>query len=138
MTFGERLYQIRKEANLSQEELAELMDVSRQSVSKWESDKAYPEMTRLLFLSDYFHVSLDYLMRGTEEEQTKQEESAKKYTSEKMWVVWNTFTSNLTGRQKDMFVLLYVLTVIVLFAVAALSVYGLGYIFGGILYDITH
>lgn len=138
MTFGERLYQIRKEANLSQEELAELMDVSRQSVSKWESDKAYPEMTRLLFLSDYFHVSLDYLMRGTEEEQTKQEEAATKYTSEKMWVVWNTFTSNLTGRQKDMFVLLYVLTVIVLFAVAALSVYGLGYIFGGILYDIIH
>lgn len=141
MTFGERLYQIRKEANLSQEELAELMDVSRQSVSKWESDKAYPEMTRLLFLSDYFHVSLDYLMRGTEEEQKEQEEQdepSKKYTSEKMWVVWNTFTSNLTGRQKDMFVLLYVLTVIVLFAVAALSVYGLGYIFGGILYDIIH
>lgn len=43
MTFGERLYKIRKDAGLSQEELAELMDVSRQSVSKWESDKAYPQ-----------------------------------------------------------------------------------------------
>lgn len=67
MTFGERLYRLRSEKNLSQEQLAELLDVSRQSISKWENDKAYPEMTRLLFLSDYFQVSLDYLMRGTEE-----------------------------------------------------------------------
>ena len=55
MTFGQRLYELRKNANLTQEQLAELLEVSRQSVSKWEQDKAYPEMTRLLFLSDYFH-----------------------------------------------------------------------------------
>ena len=63
-TFGLRLIEIRKKANISQEELAELLDVSRQSISKWENDKAYPEMTRLIFISDYFKVSLDYLMRG--------------------------------------------------------------------------
>jgi len=66
MTFGQRLYELRKEKNISQEELAELLDVSRQSISKWENDKAYPEMTRLLFMSDNFQVSLDYLMRGVE------------------------------------------------------------------------
>ena len=103
MTFGERLYKIRKEANLSQEELAELMDVSRQSVSKWESDKAYPEMTRLLFLSDYFHVSLDYLMRGTEASKEGTAEP-QKYTADKIWVVWNTFTTNLSGVKKGMFI----------------------------------
>ena len=41
MTFGERLYELRKNKNISQEELAELLDVSRQSISKWENDKNY-------------------------------------------------------------------------------------------------
>lgn len=68
MTFGERLFELRKTKNISQEELAELLDVSRQSISKWENDKAYPEMTRLLFMSEYFDVTLDYLMRGTEDD----------------------------------------------------------------------
>lgn len=76
MTFGERLYQIRKEANLSQEE------------------------------------------------------QPKKYTSEKMWVVWNTFTSNLSGVQRGMFMLLYVLTVIFMAVVVIMFVHGLGYEFG--------
>ena len=71
MTFGERLYKLRQQANLSQEEFAEIMDVSRQSISKWENDKAYPEMTRLVYMSDFFQVSLDYLMRGVEAEEQK-------------------------------------------------------------------
>ena len=65
-SFGERLVQLRNIKNISQEELADMLDVSRQSISKWENDKAYPEMTRLLMMSDYFEVSLDYLMRGFE------------------------------------------------------------------------
>ena len=56
MTFGERLYELRKNKNISQEELAELLDVSRQSISKWENDKAYPEMTRLLFMSEQGNI----------------------------------------------------------------------------------
>ncbi|MBQ8822107.1 MAG: helix-turn-helix transcriptional regulator [Lachnospiraceae bacterium] len=138
MTFGERLYNIRKDAGLSQEELAELMDVSRQSVSKWESDKAYPEMTRLLFLSDYFHVSLDYLMRGTEEVPDVAEKTPEKYTSEKMWVVWNTFTTNLTGAQRVMFMLLYVVTVMFMMTIVVMAVHGLGYEFGRFLGKIIY
>ena len=72
MTFGERLYELRNKNNLSQEELAEVLDVSRQSISKWENDKGYPEMTRLLFMSDYFDVSLDYLMRGIKKENNEE------------------------------------------------------------------
>ena len=56
------MYELRNKKNISQEDLAEVLDVSRQSISKWENDKAYPEMTRLLFMSDYFDVSLDYLI----------------------------------------------------------------------------
>ena len=76
MTFGERLYELRNKNNLSQEELAEVLDVSRQSISKWENDKAYPEMTRLLFMSDYFDVSLDYLMRGIKKENNEEKVTA--------------------------------------------------------------
>ena len=48
MTFGEKLSRLRKENNYPQEELAELLGVSRQSVSKWESDAAYPETEKLI------------------------------------------------------------------------------------------
>lgn len=62
MSFAENLRQIRKEKGLSQEELAELLDVSRQAVSKWELGDGYPEADKLLLLSDKLSVSLDWLM----------------------------------------------------------------------------
>ena len=62
MSFSENLKQIRKEHHLSQEELAALMDVSRQAVSKWEQGIGYPEVEKLLLLSHKFNISLDALM----------------------------------------------------------------------------
>ena len=62
MSFSENLKQIRKENHLSQEDLAELLDVSRQAVSKWEQGMGYPEVEKLLLLSKKLHVSLDALM----------------------------------------------------------------------------
>jgi len=62
MSFAENLKAIRKEQNLSQEELAEILDVSRQAVSKWEQGDGYPEVEKLLLLSSRLNVSLDYLM----------------------------------------------------------------------------
>ena len=62
MSFSENLKQIRKEHHLSQEELAELLDVSRQAVSKWEQGQGYPEVEKLLLLSSKLNISLDVLM----------------------------------------------------------------------------
>ena len=62
MSFSENLKQIRKEHHLSQEELAELLDVSRQAVSKWEQGQGYPEVEKLLLLSSKLNISLDALM----------------------------------------------------------------------------
>ena len=62
MSFSENLKQIRKEHHLSQEELAELLDVSRQAVSKWEQGQGYPEVEKLLLLSNKLNISLDTLM----------------------------------------------------------------------------
>ncbi len=62
MKFAENLKQIRKEHHLSQEELAEMVGVSRQAVSKWEQDMGYPEVETLLLLSEKLNVSLDALL----------------------------------------------------------------------------
>ena len=64
MTFGENLQFLRKRAGMTQEELAEKMEVSRQSVSKWESNAAYPEMDAILRLCGLFRCDLDTLLRG--------------------------------------------------------------------------
>lgn len=65
MSFAKKLQKLRQNRELSQENLAEILNVSRQSVSKWERGKGYPEMDKLIFLSDYFDVSLDELLKDS-------------------------------------------------------------------------
>ncbi|UTY40069.1 helix-turn-helix domain-containing protein [Allocoprobacillus halotolerans] len=69
MSFGEKLQQLRKEKGLSQEDLAHQLNVSRQAVSKWESQNGYPEMEKIIIISELFQVSLDYLMKEDYEKQ---------------------------------------------------------------------
>lgn len=66
MTIGEKISRLRKENNYTQEQLAERMGVSRQSVSKWESNIAYPETEKLIQLSEFFDCTLDYLLKEDE------------------------------------------------------------------------
>lgn len=63
MTFGEKLKTLRKEHGYSQEDFAQHLDVSRQAVSKWESDRGMPETEKLLQISTIFGVTLDYLLK---------------------------------------------------------------------------
>ena len=62
MTFGEKIQKLRKEAGLSQEELACQLNVSRQAISKWERDNGYPETDKIIRMGKLFHVTLDYLL----------------------------------------------------------------------------
>lgn len=64
MSFSANLQHLRATRSMTQEQLAMLLGVSRQAVSKWESDAAYPEMDKLLCLCDIFECSLDELARG--------------------------------------------------------------------------
>lgn len=64
MTLGKRIYDLRTAKNLSQGDLAEALDVSRQSVSKWETDTSVPDLDKLVKLCDLFEVSMDELVRG--------------------------------------------------------------------------
>lgn len=68
MTFGEKLAKLRKENNHTQEQLSSILGVSRQSVSKWESDLAFPETEKLIRISELYDCSLDYLLRDRPQE----------------------------------------------------------------------
>ena len=67
MILADKIIDLRKKNGWSQEELAELLDVSRQSVSKWESAQSVPDMQRIIRLSEIFGVTTDYLLKDSEE-----------------------------------------------------------------------
>ena len=66
MEFNNRLYELRKQKGLSQEELANRLNVTRQTVSKWEVGDSTPDMEKLVALSALFNVSMDELVMGKE------------------------------------------------------------------------
>lgn len=76
MSFGENLKNIRKQRNITQEELAEILGVSRQAISKWELGNGYPETEKLKVISKTLDISIDYLLNDVSimDEQEKAEE----------------------------------------------------------------
>src|SRR5690625_7406367 len=64
MKIGEQIRMLRKNKNLSQEQLGNKLNVSRQAVYKWESDKGYPDIQKLIALSELFDISVDELIKG--------------------------------------------------------------------------
>ena len=64
MELGKRLKELRNQNSMNQDELAERLFVSRQTISSWENDKSYPDIHSLLMISDLFNVSLDTLVKG--------------------------------------------------------------------------
>lgn len=68
MKFEEKLQLLRKQSGMSQENLAEKIGVSRQAVAKWETGKSQPELAKLVLLGDLFRVSLDRLIKDSEDE----------------------------------------------------------------------
>ena len=66
MTIADRIQSLRKAKGMSQEELADKVGVSRQSVSKWESEQAAPDLDKIVIMSEIFEVTTDYLLKGIE------------------------------------------------------------------------
>ncbi|MBO1004234.1 helix-turn-helix domain-containing protein [Pseudogracilibacillus auburnensis] len=82
MTFGEKLFKLRKEKGFSQEALAEKLNTTRQAISKWENGQGYPETEKLLMIGNIFGVSMDYLLKDTSEQNNETE--AGYYVSKEM------------------------------------------------------
>ncbi|MBR2041186.1 MAG: helix-turn-helix transcriptional regulator [Oscillospiraceae bacterium] len=78
MTLGERIYKMRTEKGLSQGDLSEILEVSRQSVSKWENDGAIPDLDKIIKLSEIFGVSIDELVKGENLSYSEKEPHAEK------------------------------------------------------------
>ena len=61
MSFGTRLQSLRHKHGITQEQFAQQLNVSRQAVSKWESSHGYPELEKILYICNYYHVTMDEL-----------------------------------------------------------------------------
>ena len=86
MEFHEKLFRLRKEKGLSQEELGNLLHVARQTVSKWESGETTPELEKLMCLADIFDVSLDELVgRNVKTGQTENEQPENGQWDSRQW-----------------------------------------------------
>ncbi len=66
MNFSDKIYALRTQAGMSQASFAETLQVSRQTVSKWELGTSYPEIDKLVAISNLFHVTTDYLLKDQE------------------------------------------------------------------------
>ena len=78
MTIGERLLKLRKEKNISQEELANVLDVSRQTISKWETDQTTPDFDKIIPLCEYFDITSDELLTGKTDIKESKKQDRKK------------------------------------------------------------
>lgn len=74
MEFNNKLYELRKQKGFSQEELANRLNVSRQTISKWEVGESTPDMEKLIAISDLFELSLDELVKSEEPKTTGKSE----------------------------------------------------------------
>lgn len=78
MKFSEKLIELRKQKGLSQEDLGNMIDVSRQTVSKWEAEQTIPEVDKVKELSKVFNVSIEYLLNDEFDKVEKHRKNSKK------------------------------------------------------------
>ncbi|MEG0177380.1 helix-turn-helix domain-containing protein [Anaerorhabdus sp.] len=98
MKFNEKLLSIRKKQGLSQEELGMELEVSRQTISKWEAGQSYPDFQRLVMLSDYFNMTLDELVKDVDFQDVRE----KNLTDEKVSSIFRD-----VQRSKDLLTKIY-------------------------------
>lgn len=90
MTTGEKLSKLRREAGYTQEELADKLGVSRQAISKWESDAAYPETEKLIKLGELYDCSMDYLLKDNVEDPKAESKNEKKRSPRDFYFEWKS------------------------------------------------
>ena len=110
MSFGEKLQLIRRANNLTQEEFAEQLNVSRQSVSEWESSRGYPEIEKIIYICNRYAVALDDLFaeevpvhRAEEPEQAEMPVPEQKLKSPGLLNSFSNFFANLSPNNQTFF-----------------------------------
>ncbi|HDX9637052.1 helix-turn-helix domain-containing protein [Bacillus cereus group sp. MYBK163-2] len=118
MIFSERLKEEREKRNWSQNDLAEKIHVSRQSVSKWETGKNYPSIEIIIHLSDLFSITIDELLRSDEELTQKVIEDSKQLAYPK----WKVFFDSLFTLGVFLFLIKIVVWMLNKFAGASITI----------------
>ncbi|HHL0973531.1 helix-turn-helix domain-containing protein [Bacillus thuringiensis] len=118
MIFSERLKEEREKRNWSQNDLAEKLHVSRQSVSKWETGKNYPSIEIIIHLSDLFSITIDELLRSDEELTQKVIEDSKQLAYPK----WKVFFDSLFTLGVFLFLIKIVVWMLNKFAGASITI----------------
>ncbi len=149
--FSENLKKIRKEHNLSQEQLADELGVSRQAISKWESAVAYPEMDKIIALCDKFNLNIDDLLHKDIKEVKGEEESKKKLNNsfdDFLRFITNTINlfSNMNFKSKVKCIFEQLIIALILF-ISSMIIYGVlenlfghfvGFLPGKVYYFVTN
>ena len=112
MTLGEKIAKQRKELNYTQEQLADILGVSRQSISKWESDIAYPETDKLIELGKLFNCSMDYLLKEEVVEKSGVQESG--FAEKVEEISRKVMTDKNKGKAKKVLKIIGIILVVVL------------------------
>lgn len=99
MTLGQKIFELRNKQKMSQGDLAEKLNVSRQSISKWETDASVPELDKLIMLSDLFNITMDELVRDElpEKDTDGEKESTEKRSSETVVINKQMSTQKIIG-----------------------------------------
>lgn len=92
MNMADRIQYLRKTNGISQEELADKLGVSRQAVSKWESEQSLPDLGKIITMSDYFEVTTDYILKGIEPVADKEQKSSE-LTSKILYIASTAFVA---------------------------------------------
>lgn len=124
MNIGERIYELRRKNSMSQEDLAEKMNVSRQSISKWESSQSVPEVEKIIQLSNIFNVSTDWILKC--ENSKKQKSQSNKNNLKSVQTVSTAL--NYTGFVIGTFILfekqaIWAVAVPIVFSILSLAIY---------------
>lgn len=131
MNIGERIYNFRTEKGMSQGDLAEKLDVSRQSISKWENNSAVPDLDKIIKLSEIFDITIDELVKGVTQDKTDETTYSTLKTEQKVEYIYvQPQNASMEGRK---------IAGIILFCMAALFTFGILFAtgsLGGILYAI--
>lgn len=110
MTLGERLYNLRKEKNLSQEEVAERLDVTRQTVSKWETDQSTPDFDKIVPICNLYNISTDELITGNKPQGSTENKTEENKTTDDSQI--NAYIRSKRAKTISISVLFYILSIV--------------------------
>ena len=98
MNLADRILELRKQKGISQEALVDKLGVSRQAISKWESEQSMPGLDKIVLMSDFFEVSTDYLLKGIEPVSENNEKSRRIGTALSLLSPWMAWIGFITSR----------------------------------------